>query len=131
MPQDINTSKGDPVAGVIRMEYSGPNVGSYTYNGRAGRTYRGGNNDQDRIAIVHPDDVILLERTSFWKRAPLPPAVKVEPKAEPAPPPLEPSPAIAPEPELQGIAVVEPEQMITAKAAIAAPKPRAKRGKGK
>lgn len=119
MPGDVNTYAGDPVAGSVRMEYTASNVGSYTYNGHAGRTYRGGNNDTDRFAIVHPNDVEILERTSFWKVSPAPKPIEEQK-------PIEATPAIAPEPMLEAIAIVEPEQI--APVATVAP-PKAKRGK--
>lgn len=122
MPQEINTYSGDPVGGLVRMQYTGSNVGDYTYNGRAGRTYRGGANEIGRFAWVHPDDVEVMERTSKWTRAPeKPPVVQAENKPTPKPEPqIEATPAIAPEPLLEAVATIEPE--IVAPVAPATPK---------
>lgn len=78
MPADINTYSGDPVAGLVLMNYLGKNVGSYTFNGNGGRTYQGGDNDVQRQVWAHPSDVAILERTSKWVVAPPPP--KEEPR---------------------------------------------------
>lgn len=83
MPNDVNTYAGDPVAGLVLMNYTGQNVGSYTFNANGGRTYQGGNNDIQRQAWVHPSDVAVLERTSKWVVAPEPP--KPQAKAEEKP----------------------------------------------
>lgn len=111
MPQEINTYSGDPVGGLVRMAYTGSNVGDYTYNGRAGRTYRGGANEVGRYAWVHPDDVEVMEKTSKWVRAPeKPPVVQADEVVRSVPEKqIEATPAIAPEPLLEAVATIEPE----------------------
>jgi hypothetical protein len=73
MPQDVNSYQGDPVAGLVLMNYLGKNPGSYTFNAHGGRTYQGADNDIQRQAWVHPSDVEMLQRTSKWAVAPEPP----------------------------------------------------------
>jgi glycosyltransferase involved in cell wall biosynthesis len=72
MPADINSYQGDPVAGMVLLNYIGKNPGSYTFNGNGGRTYQGADNDVQRQVWAHPDDVTLLVRTSKWVVAPPP-----------------------------------------------------------
>lgn len=54
----------------VRMQFVGARSGAVTFNGKlnSGRQYRGGNNQINRYANVHPDDVVVLEATTLWRR---------------------------------------------------------------
>lgn len=52
----------------VRMEFiNQERRGSVTYFGKDNRQYRGGYNDHDRYADVHPSDVQKLEVTGHWR----------------------------------------------------------------
>lgn len=61
--------QGAPETGVtpVRLEFVGERQGAVTYNGKDGRSYRGGNNPLERYANVHPDDVGKLVSTGDWR----------------------------------------------------------------
>lgn len=61
--------QGAPETGVtpVRLEFVGERQGAVTYNGKDGRSYRGGNNPLERYANVHPDDVGKLTSTGDWR----------------------------------------------------------------
>lgn len=119
MPSDMNSYAGDPVAGLVLLNYLGKNTGSYTFNGNGGRTYQGGDNDIQRQVWAHPDDVQMLLRTSKWIVAPEPPK-----PAEKAPEEAKPIEVIAAEtqaaPVVEAIATVEAAPVIEAETTIEA-----------
>jgi hypothetical protein len=92
------------------MNYLGKNQGSYSFNGNGGRAYRGGDNDIERQAWVHPSDVAVLERTSRWVIAPEPPK-----KTESAP-----VPSVAESEVIATVPAVEAVGTLTAAPAIEA-----------
>ena len=64
-PQNWNTKEE---AGHVQLEYTGGNKATSTFKGITGRPYRFGNNDESRIAWVHPEDAdnfINVKRQPF------------------------------------------------------------------
>lgn len=52
----------EDVSGYVMMEYTGGQQASSVYKGSSGQTYRFGNNEQDRIKFVLPEDAERLSR---------------------------------------------------------------------
>jgi glycosyltransferase involved in cell wall biosynthesis len=58
---------------IVRMKYTGEQVGAITFFGKSGTHYRGGNNTLEQYADVLKDDVDRLEKTGMWEIVPPPP----------------------------------------------------------
>jgi glycosyltransferase involved in cell wall biosynthesis len=72
----------DTLPEVIRMEFTGPQVGAVTFFGKNHRNqYRAGNNPTERYVDVQPDDVAHLEGTGQFRMVTRP--------SEPSPPPAD------------------------------------------
>lgn len=71
-PQPATTAANGENMELVRMKYTGQNVGSIPFIRVQGqplsKTYRGGNNTADRYADATPDDAVLLEKTGKWER---------------------------------------------------------------
>lgn len=73
-PPDVTTRQDTGLMPpIVRMRFTGEQVGAITFFGKSGTHYRGGNNNLEKYADVLKDDVDKLALTGMWEIVPLPP----------------------------------------------------------